>query len=305
MARRKMPARKQQPVGKRRTQNPPNKTFESSASPQDQRPAETTVTAASPPPPPPESPSHSSSSSEAEEDSVEGSVMHVHPRWTHVYPGSDLQDVKQLISDEISLQAIPAPAWISSETRCDPRLTQEPDHPALNRTQSVGRGMIATEDISAGTCLGIYFGKLIPDAETASNNGQMVMSFADSQVAVDAMSATAGVHLINHSPDDVNCEFVDVLVDGLPVISVRATANIVRGEFLRIDYGETYFEADEEEHPVARFKSLAIDDPHYLARKVEQFKILQVKPQPRKRKTKSNPARKRFHTARMTQGKSE
>ncbi|KAG9390940.1 SET domain [Carpediemonas membranifera] len=199
------------------------------------------------------------------------------------YPGSDLQDVKRLISDEISLQAIPAPAWISSETRCDPRLTQEPDHPALNRTQSVGRGMIATEDISAGTCLGIYFGKLIPDAETASNNGQMVfvshiplplhsMSFADSQVAVDAMSAAAGVHLINHSPDDVNCEFVDVLVDGLPVISVRATANIVRGEFLRIDYGETYFEADEEEHPVARFKSLAIDDPHYLARKVEQFK---------------------------------
>ncbi|KAG9391813.1 SET domain [Carpediemonas membranifera] len=253
-----------------------------------------------------DSPSALSSSSEPEEDSVEGSVMHVHPRWTHVYPGSDLQDVRRLISDEISLQAIPAPAWISSETRCDPRLTQEPDHPALNRTQSVGRGMIATEDISAGTCLGIYFGKQISDAETASNDGQMVMSFADSQVAVDAMSATAGVHMINHSPDDVNCEFVDVLVDGLPVISVRATANIVRGEFLRIDYGETYFEADEEEHPVARFKSLAIDDPRYLARKVEQFKILQVKPRPRKRKqrkaqTKSNPAVS-TSKLRMTQG---
>ncbi|KAG9389775.1 SET domain [Carpediemonas membranifera] len=192
------------------------------------------------------------------------------PRSTQTLPRSRSGELKEAEKD---LPPLEPPSWLSTRLT-HPSIAVEvqpclaPDH------TDVGRGLIATAAIEPGKLLGIYAGRIVSDEDYHANNSNMVFSFDASNIHVDAGEGEGiGVHLINHSESDTNCQFTNRLLKDLPVLAVESTNVIQAEEFLRISYGEIFFGAGEV-LTIARFPSLPISHPNYLTRFLEQYPAL-------------------------------
>ncbi|MFA5184609.1 MAG: SET domain-containing protein-lysine N-methyltransferase [Patescibacteria group bacterium] len=120
-----------------------------------------------------------------------------------------------------------------------------PDFYQIKSAGRKGRGVFARRGIAAGTVIGDYLGRLVPDKaavrlENKYGHACYAMDYADNGLSIFPLDIKApGVHLINHSCSP-NCDSYYYLGHTL----YFALRHIFPGEELTIDYS---FDADQAE----------------------------------------------------------
>jgi len=114
-----------------------------------------------------------------------------------------------------------------------------------------GRGLFATKDIPAGTCLGVYTGELYPSpqafeeylAQNPSADNSYAMAIGGN--IIDAAEKGNFTRYINFSDSQDNVEFVEGKLNYTRVVKVFTTKDIQAGQQFLINYN-TYNEADSK-----------------------------------------------------------
>jgi uncharacterized protein len=105
------------------------------------------------------------------------------------------------------------------------------DYWEVKESEKKGRGVFAKENIAAGTIIGDYLGKILPDdAEEKENDGFYEMYYTD-DTSVWPDPKSEGIHLINHSCEP-NCFMYTYQGHTL----YFATRKIFTGEEITVSY---------------------------------------------------------------------
>ena len=113
-----------------------------------------------------------------------------------------------------------------------------PEYYQIKKTKKKGRGVFALKEIPAGTVIGDYVGRLIPDEKLAAlekkyDNACYSMDYNDNGLSIFPVDVkSAGVHLINHACS-ANCDAYFYYGHTL----YFALRRLLPGEELTIDYG--------------------------------------------------------------------
>lgn len=134
------------------------------------------------------------------------------------------------------------------DMRPEDYIPSEIDRPRLVRVSGIdllksfhGRGLIARQDIAAGTCIGEYTGRFfsqkefeayVQENDTADGSYAMTLG----KKVIDAKDKGNFTRYMNFSDSQANMMFVNGRLQGKPVVKVKASKDIKAGEQLLVDY---------------------------------------------------------------------
>ncbi len=108
-----------------------------------------------------------------------------------------------------------------------------------------GKGLFATQDIPAGTCIGLYTGKIYTREEfkiyCEGDHVDLSYTMHINDIVIDGIKKGNFTRFINFSDNQDNVKFSDPSLDGNKVVTVVTKVDIKKGQQLLVDYN-TYDE---------------------------------------------------------------